>query len=853
MKSKRVFVVLALALGLLGVSIGYAPLQPTTANIPLSLPPTHPDGFTADNPAPPATPVKLIFIHHSTGENWLNDDNGGLGLALRDNNYFVSDTNYGWGPDSIGDRTDIPNWPEWFVGPNAITYTAALYTEYGQNSSYSRLGVDPGGENQIVMFKSCFPNSDLSGNPTDPPYSEPNDWELSVGNAKAVYNAIRIYFAAHQEKLFIVIAAPPLMSSATSPEAAANARAFNTWLLNDWLDDYPHNNVAVFDFYNVLTSNGGNANTNDYDQRPIGNHHYWNGSAVTHTQTVDSNYLAYPTSDSHPSAAGNQKATAEFVPLLNVYYNRWKSGAAPTQPTLTLTQPNGGESWPIGGQREIRWTWTGTIAQVSLAYSTDGFATTQPIIASTDNDGSYLWTIPDDASTTARVRVASVVSPTLRDESNANFTIYAPGVMDKFIYLPLVLRNNAPPSASTIRPFPDTTNGIHVFNDQLANMSEEQFQFAATHYAGTQKMTRDDADHLRTYNPNFVILHYRLGLGLGYRGIENGCEPTGDWLAIIEGNDWVQEWPGDANVVEEWFYHWPEASTTHVLNCDWGWYLMNLDNAAWRAYWSGEILRQFQANAADGLFADSFSVPNYLGYDRYNPNLPEIDNTFESQWTTRLNNFMAYMQQGDLAAYHFIPNAGFWVTSRETTNYGLADGVMLEGFGGWGYGNYFDLADWQLQMDRILGLVNQDKIILAQQYINAEDVNDRMFLLGSYLLIKGRYTYLNFDLDLDPEWFPEYSIPIGSPVGGIPANIAALWNAGWGVYTRAYSNGRVLVNPTATTQTVALGQTYYRATPNGGGFVPADGDVSAWTVSYTPVTSVELAPNRGAVLLNAAP
>jgi len=34
------------------------------------------------------------------------------------------------------------------------------------------------------------------------------------------------------------------------------------WLVNDWLAGYPYNNVAVFDFYNVLTSNGGNTNTN---------------------------------------------------------------------------------------------------------------------------------------------------------------------------------------------------------------------------------------------------------------------------------------------------------------------------------------------------------------------------------------------------------------------------------------------------------------------------------------------------------------------------------------------------------------------------------------------------------------
>jgi hypothetical protein len=64
----------------------------------------------ADDPTPPAETVKLIFIHHSSGENWLTDGHGNLGRALGENNYFVSDTNYGWGPDSIGDRAGGSGW-----------------------------------------------------------------------------------------------------------------------------------------------------------------------------------------------------------------------------------------------------------------------------------------------------------------------------------------------------------------------------------------------------------------------------------------------------------------------------------------------------------------------------------------------------------------------------------------------------------------------------------------------------------------------------------------------------------------------------------------------------------------------
>ncbi|MBC7231240.1 MAG: hypothetical protein H5T74_12720 [Actinobacteria bacterium] len=107
----------------------------------------------ADSASPPSRTVKLAFIRHSCGENWLIGDGGGLGRALRDNNYFVSDTNYGWGPDRIGSSTDIGHWWTWFREPSSPAYTAALFAESGLNTPYSRLADDYEGENEIVMFK----------------------------------------------------------------------------------------------------------------------------------------------------------------------------------------------------------------------------------------------------------------------------------------------------------------------------------------------------------------------------------------------------------------------------------------------------------------------------------------------------------------------------------------------------------------------------------------------------------------------------------------------------------------------------------------------------------------------------
>jgi hypothetical protein len=163
---------------------------------------------TASSASPPKKTMKLVFIHHSVGENWLSDTNGGLGKLLGQNNYFVSDTNYGWGPDGIGDRTDIPNWPEWFTGPASQRYLNALYQLNRKNSSYTRKAKNPGGENRIIMFKSCFPNSNLEGKPGDAPRRQGD--ALTVGNAKAIYNQLLKYFGTRKDKLFIAITAPPV-------------------------------------------------------------------------------------------------------------------------------------------------------------------------------------------------------------------------------------------------------------------------------------------------------------------------------------------------------------------------------------------------------------------------------------------------------------------------------------------------------------------------------------------------------------------------------------------------------------------------------------------------------------------
>ncbi len=73
-----------------------------------------------------------------------------------------------------------------------------------------------------------------------------------------------------------------------------------------------------------------------------------------------------------------------------------------------------------------------------------------------------------------------------------------------------------PAAGAARRPFPDTRDCIRVYVDQLpSQITDAQWRFVATHYVGSQKMPRSWTRHARRLNPNFLMLHYQLAVGLG--------------------------------------------------------------------------------------------------------------------------------------------------------------------------------------------------------------------------------------------------------------------------------------------------------------------------------------------------
>jgi hypothetical protein len=256
----------------------------------------------AEIPSPEEEGVfRVLFIHHSVGSNWLRTDNGGLRNALEDPGlndfeFEVHDATYG---DDIGDDTDVCDWYPKFSTqmPPVLTF------DYSPNHYYT----EPGKYNHVVMFKSCYPASDIDG-PGTPP-GDPMSGHKTVWNYKAAYSACATIFQQFPNQLFVVVTAPPRNrnSSAYSKSRGLNAHEFNQWVRGEFLDEYYKvtglKNIAVFDWFTDLLA------------EPETDPNFPGALKVMYSNGGD---------DSHPNKAANQAATQLFIPFINQAVREWR-------------------------------------------------------------------------------------------------------------------------------------------------------------------------------------------------------------------------------------------------------------------------------------------------------------------------------------------------------------------------------------------------------------------------------------------------------------------------------------------------------------------------------------------------
>jgi plastocyanin len=143
-------------------------------------------------------------------------------------------------------------------------------------------------------------------------------------------------------------------------------------------------------------------------------------------------------------------------------------------PTITVTAPNGGETWTLGSAQSVTWssehlTGTNVVIEVNYDFPAGGWTQISGLVP---NTGSFSWTVAGTASTHCRVGIWSYET-NVRDESDSNFTIQTlPAPLGLVIHpqgSDIILTWQATPGATSYGLYRSTDPTVPVFTELVGN------------------------------------------------------------------------------------------------------------------------------------------------------------------------------------------------------------------------------------------------------------------------------------------------------------------------------------------------------------------------------------------------
>lgn len=191
-----------------------------------------------------------IFLHHSTGQN-IWGPNGSATSVPQEMDAYNLFHSY------IGSQAVTMNEEWWAPGDNEWVTQHAFFEDPSTVTGIGYYLPD----NKIIVIKSCFPSSAMSG--TGQPDDTLNpDWK-TIYNYKWHWRHIIRVMQSHPENFFVIWTNAPLEPYSTTPEEAALSKSFCSWAkdtlamgIDPLFGTFPQN-VYVFDFFHKLTGDNG--------------------------------------------------------------------------------------------------------------------------------------------------------------------------------------------------------------------------------------------------------------------------------------------------------------------------------------------------------------------------------------------------------------------------------------------------------------------------------------------------------------------------------------------------------------------------------------------------------------------
>lgn len=223
-----------------------------------------------------------MFLHHSTGGNIWGTNGSSTSVPLQ---IAIYNTSHGYTGSNA-----ITMSQQWWPGyPNTDNNEWEIWHRIFDNQVSSANILPIIAANKIVVIKSCYPSSSMTGR------GQPSDTLTyaikSVYNYKWHWRNIVKVMAQHPDNFFVIWTNAPLVIGATNSTAAALTKSFCTWAkdtlalgLDPAMGAFPPN-IYVFDYFKKLT------NANGYELAQY----------------------AVSTVDSHPNAAATALVAPQFV------------------------------------------------------------------------------------------------------------------------------------------------------------------------------------------------------------------------------------------------------------------------------------------------------------------------------------------------------------------------------------------------------------------------------------------------------------------------------------------------------------------------------------------------------------
>lgn len=211
-----------------------------------------------ENPMPKEGSYKIIFLHHSTGNNiwkgkpqgfdkitnifnkvyavpeWFNNYNSQNGT-----NYFIKEQTFPKGEPYPWENYPYDYYNIWVKNAGNEPYMEEPTLEI-LTSQYD-----------LIIFKHCFPvgliEEDI-GNP------DIESKEKRIENYKLQYAALKEKLLQFPDKIFLVWTGAANVEAKTTPEYAQRTKVFFDWVKTEW--DTEGDNIFLWDFYELETEGG---------------------------------------------------------------------------------------------------------------------------------------------------------------------------------------------------------------------------------------------------------------------------------------------------------------------------------------------------------------------------------------------------------------------------------------------------------------------------------------------------------------------------------------------------------------------------------------------------------------------